>query len=187
MTVKFSVKDAEIGEKILQTMENKLHLRLDKYFRNQKGEEAAVTVKITEKKPVFTVELTLPYGGYQLRAETSDKNGPLAALDSGMDTMERQIAKYKDRISGKGRVQRAAPVSAGAQPAGSEDEEPHDEEYKVVKIKIYEMKPMSIQEAILQMEFLGHSFYVFSNLENAKVCTVYRRNDGNYGLIEPAD
>lgn len=189
MTVRFNVKDAELSEKILQTMESKLHHRLDKYFRIQKGEETVIFVKITEKRPVFTVEITLTYGGYQLRAETSDKNGTIAALDLGMDTMERQITKCKDRVSRKGKLQRAAtePATAGILPKVDIQKTLEDEEYKVVKVKIYEMKPMSVQEAILQMEFLGHNFYVFNNFEDAKVCTVYRRNDGDYGLIEPAD
>ena len=187
MIVKFNVKDAQISERILGTMESKIHMRLDKYFKSKKGEDTVTMVKIAEKKPIFTVEINLAYGGYQLRTEVSEKNGALPALDRALDTMERQITKCKERLSRKGRGQHLSAAGAGQ---GTTDLMPgpeSEDEYKVVRVKIYEMKPMNTQEAILQMEFLGHNFYVFSNIENGKICTAYRRNDGDYGLIEPAD
>ena len=101
----------------------------------------------------------------------------MAALDKSMDVLERQIVKCKTKLA-RGRHQTITQDSS--EPAV--EEEPDN--YPIVRVKTYEMKPLSVQDAILHMNMLGHNFYMFKNSENGKVSTVYRRNDGDYGLIE---
>ncbi len=178
MLVKFNAKDFKISDKTLESMENKIHRRFDKYF-NGKEAEAVFYVKLTDQKKLKEkVELTLPYCGYQLRAEVAEKEGIIAALDKGMDIMERQITRCKTKLS-RNKHQTPELISSDI----DFDEEPS--EYAVVKTKHYELKPMDVQEAILNMNMLGHNFYMFRNLESSKICVVYCRNDGDYGLIEP--
>ena len=180
MLVKFNTKEFKISDSTLESMETKIHRRFDKYFAN-KDENAVFYVKlIDQRKLKEKVELTLPYMGYQLRAEVADKDGIIAALDKGMDIMERQITKAKTKLS---RNLRDTPEAVhGSTDVG----EPEQEKYAVVKSKKYEMKPMSVQDAILNMDLLGHNFYVFANSDDDdETCVVYRRNDGDYGLIEP--
>jgi putative sigma-54 modulation protein len=178
MLVKFNAKDFKISDKTLESMENKIHRRFDKYF-NGKESEAVFYVKLTDQKKLKEkVELTLPYCGYQLRAEVADKDGIIAALDKGMDIMERQITKCKTKLS-RNKHQTPEPVSSDI------DFEEEPSEYAVVKTKKHELKPMSVQEAVMNMNMLGHDFYMFRNSERDAICVVYRRKDGDYGLIEP--
>ena len=178
MLVTFNTKDFKVSDKTLESMESKLHRRFDKYFTGQE-DEPTFYVKLTQQKKLKEkVELTLPYRGYQLRAEVADKDGIIAALDKGLDIMERQISKCKTKLS------RNKHQAADA-PASSIDFEEEPATYTVVKTKQYELKPMDVQEAVLNMNMLGHNFYMFHNVENGKTSVIYRRNDGDYGLIEP--
>ena len=179
MLVKFNTKEFKISEKTLENMEKKIHRRFDKYFSGKDEDNIFFVKLIDQKKLKEKVELTLPYGGYQLRAEVADKDGIIAALDKGMDIMERQITKAKTKLN---RNLRDIPEPL----QGIPEAEAEPETYAVVKSKKYELKPMSVQDAILNMNLLGHNFYVFSNADDGdKTCVVYRRNDGDYGLIEP--
>lgn len=178
MFVKFNVKDFKISDKTLESMESKIHRRLDKYFSG-KEQDPTFYVKLTDQKKLKEkIELTLPYCGYQLRAEVADKDGILAALDKGMDIMERQITKCKTKLA-RNKHQTPEPISSEI------DFQEEPSEYAVVKAKQYELKPMNVQEAIMNMNMLGHSFYMFDNVELGKICVVYRRNDGDYGVLSP--
>ncbi len=178
MLVKFNTKDSKVTDNVLQTMENKIQHRFKRYFAQEPEDATVFTVKIADKKYRYKVELTLPYMGYQLRTETYDDISALAALDKSMDTMERQISKCKTKLA-RNKYQTPEPVAEGV----FFEEEPA--EYEIVKTKVYEMKPLSVQEAILNMNMLGHNFYMFLNRDSNKISTVYRRDDKNYGLIEP--
>ncbi len=173
MLVKINAKNATVYGKDEAVMEKKIEQRFSRYFTD--GDEAVFSVKIREEKIGFKVELTLPYYGYQLRAEASDKLGVIAAFDSAIDIMERRMAKHKDKLLSKKRSHEA-PVAA---------ELPAEDQYELVRTKTYEMKPMSVQDAILNMEVLGHEFYMFFNSDENKLCTVYRRKDGGFGMIMP--
>ena len=188
MNVRFVTKDATLPEAVLRTMERKLHQRLGSYYRNEAADATAVLVKIAEKKHVFKVEINMPYGGQLLRTENEERDSAMPALDKGIDVLERQVKKHKTRMTrhlrdsikpGEDAELLAAEVEVAA-------EEAADEDFRVVKIKRYESKPMTVQDAVLQMELLGQSFYMFHNTDNNKICTAYRRNDGDYGLIELA-
>ena len=177
MTVKFSTKDATVYDKDRKAMEKKLAQRLSRYFAN---DEVEAFVKVSEAKLGFKVEITLPYYGYQMRAEASSNDGLYAAFDGAVDSLERRMNKHKDKI-----ISRKTKATVEDHQDIPEQEEPKEEEFKIVRVKKYEFKPMTTQEAILNMEALGHDFYVFLNAEDDKICTVYRRKDGGYGMVLP--
>ncbi len=179
MLIRFNTKESKVSDHVLEKMEKKIQSRFSKYFVHEAEDATVFYVKITDgKKSQYKVELTLPYLGYQLRTETIDNMSTLAALDKGMDVMERQISKCKTKLA-KNKHQ----IPEVRTNAIDFEEEP--EEYEIVRVKGYEMKPMTVQEAVLNMNLLGHNFYMFLNCETNKVSTVYRRNDGRYGVIEP--
>ena len=187
MNVRFVTKDARLPEDLLRTMEKKLHQRLDSYYRSGEA-DVTVLVKIAEKKHVFKVEINMPYGGQLLRTENEERDSAMPALDKGIDVLERQVKRHKTRMTRHLRdsIKPGEDIELLDIEVEMEAEAADDEDFRVVKIKRYEAKPMTVQDAVLQMELLGHSFYMFHNTENNQICTAYRRNDGDYGLIELA-
>lgn len=179
MLVQFNTKNSNVDGNTLSIMESKAARRFSRYFANEAEDATVLSIKISDKKFRFKVELTLPYYGFILRTETYDDISPVAALDKSMDAMESRMSKSKTKIQkNKHRVIDVAP------PSIPESEEEPDV-YSVVRIKSYEMKPMSVQDAILNMNMLGHTFFVFKNEETNKISTVYRRAEDDYGMIEP--
>ena len=124
--------------------------------------------------------MTMPYLGHTLRTENQEREISLPALDKGIDILERQMKKLRTRL---GRDLRKKPAVAEEAPVLAE-EEAIEEQEKVIRVKRYAAKPMSVDDAILEMDLLGHSFYMFSNIETGNAATVYRRTDGGCGLIE---
>jgi putative sigma-54 modulation protein len=124
--------------------------------------------------------MTMPYLGHTLRTENQEREISLPALDKGIDILERQMKKLRTRL---GRDLRKKPAVAEDAPAIAE-EEAIEEQEKVLRVKRYAAKPMSVDDAILEMDLLGHSFYMFNNIESGNAATVYRRTDGGCGLIE---
>ena len=190
MNIRFVTKDARLPDDVVRTMEKKLHQRLDSYYRSEGADAAVVLVKVAERKRVYKVEINMPYGGQLLRTENEERDNAMPALDKGIDVLERQVKRHKTRMTRNLRDS-IKPGDAEALAAleiedGAVADAAADEDFRVVKIKRYESKPMTVQDAVLQMELLGHNFYMFYNTENKKVCTAYRRNDGDYGLIELA-
>lgn len=175
MLVRFNTKNFKVSDKTLENIESKLHKRLDRYFGE--NDDTVFVVRLTDQKKLMEkVELTLPYLGHTLRAEVADSDGIINALDKGVDIMERQIRKIKTKLSRNIREVPEEPVS--------EDFEAEPDEYSVVKTKTYELKPMGVQEAILNMNMLGHKFYMFKNADDSDVtAVVYKRDDGDYGLL----
>jgi ribosomal subunit interface protein len=126
--------------------------------------------------------------GVILRAE--ERSGdPYTSLDAVLDTMERQIARFKDRRYRRGFQRRAGrPASISEMPLIVEEgniTEPEEDEPQIVRTKQFVVKPMFSEEAVSQMELLGHDFFIFLNAETEILNVVYRRKDGDYGLIEP--
>jgi putative sigma-54 modulation protein len=126
--------------------------------------------------------MTMPYLGHTLRTENQEREISLPALDKGIDILERQMKKLRTRL---GRDLRKKPV-AQEEPAEAapEVEAVEETEEKVIRVKRYAAKPMTVEDAILEMDLLGHSFYMFNNQESGMIATVYRRKDGGCGLIE---
>ena len=167
-------KKVKITNAINDYIENKIG-RLDKYLGNPDEVTATVSVRIKGKDQ--TVEVTIPVKRYILRAE--DTHSDLyAAIDLVTDKLERQIRKNKTRIKKK--------ATKGLEDFSIDFKTEKDEEEngKIVKTKLVEAKPMSTEEAILQMNLLGHTFYVFTNEKTNEVNIVYKRKDNDYGLIE---
>ena len=181
MIVRFVMKDAHDPAAVQETMNKRVHQRMDAYFKEEAKDATVITVRITEQKSTYKVEMTMPYMGHTLRTENQEREISLPALDKGIDVLERQMKKLRTRL---GRDLRKKPVAA---PADVPAEEPEEEEESVVRVKRYAAKPMSVEDAILEMNLLGHSFYMFNNIETGRAATVYRRKDGGCGLIELDD
>ncbi len=174
--MKFNIqgKKVEVTEPIKKYIEEKIG-RLDKYFENPSDVTATVVVRIRGIEQI--VEVTIPIQKMILRAEESHSD-LYAAIDIVSDKVERQIRKNKTRMNKR---------SSKGEDLGfdlSFEETKEEEESSVVKRKVIEMKPMSEEEAILQMELLGHEFFVFRNVETGEIDILYMRKDGNYGIIE---
>lgn len=148
--------------------------KLDKYLKNSDDVRVNVIVKV--KNHEQRVEITIPLKTCILRSEET-KDDFYAAVDKTVDKLERQIRKNKTRIMSKH-------VKTTADFDMSEVASEKEEERKVLKRKVVEVKPMNEDEAILQMELLDHQFYMYKDSETNKVAVVYKRTDGNYGIIE---
>jgi putative sigma-54 modulation protein len=164
--------------------------RLERYLEDITETKVEIRGTTTRSQgPQVVAQLTVTLGnGVILRAE--ERSGdPYTSLDAVLDTMERQVARFKDRYYRRGARRRAGqpaslselPLAAGPGAEGvGEGAEP-----SIVKVKQFLVKPMFSEEAVSQMELLGHDFFVFQNAETERLNVVYRRKDGHYGLIEP--
>ena len=148
--------------------------KLDKYFKED-GVTANVLAIVRGNSQI--VEVTIPTSKFILRSEEENED-LYAAIDLVTDKLERQIRKNKTRLNRN--------IKENIKEFNFDYEINDDEEgkEKVVKRKNIEMKPMDEEEAILEMELLGHSFFVYKDMDTNKVCVVYKRKDGDYGLIE---
>ena len=164
----------KVTDAMKEYIEEKLE-KLNKYLENSENVRASVIVKV--KNHEQRVEITIPLKAFILRSEES-KDDFYAAVDKTIDKLERQIRKNKTRIMSKQvKTNKDFSMSAFA------DEEESDYK-KILKRKKVEVKPMNEEEAILQMELLGHQFYMYKDSDTDQVAVVYKRTDGNYGVIE---
>jgi putative sigma-54 modulation protein len=176
MQISVMGKNLEVTDALRQYAEKKVG-KIGKFFE-QGPMDAQVTLGVERGKHI--VDVTISVDGLLLRGE--EKTGDMyASIDGAIDKIERQIQKHKTRINRKLREGNRVVMTSVPAPA----QEPEVEEHKIVKTKRFAVKPMSVEEAALQMELLGHDFYVFSNADTDEVNVVYRRKDGNFGLIEP--
>lgn len=167
-TRKFSLTD-DVRERVQKKLD-----KLDKFF--PKETEAKVAFK--EEGNKVRVEVTIRKDGAIFRAEESDKE-VYNAIDRVEDVLERQIRKNRTRLEKKMHFAKDTFTDL----SGDDTEE----ELKISKTKQFEISPMSIEEAIMQMNLLSHEFYVFRNFDTGSVNVVYKRKDGSYGVIEPVD
>ena len=165
----------EITEAMESYAKEKL-TKLDKYIEDQ---EAKATVVVKVSGHLHKVEVTIPLKSLILRAEESQEDF-YAAIDLVIDKLERQIRKNKTRIQASKRKEAKDFAYGYIEELDGEDEE----EKAVVKRKKIDLKPMDEEEAILQMELLGHSFYLYIDADSNRPTVVYKRKDGNYGIIE---
>ena len=179
MIIRFVLKDARVPQSIQDTMMKRVHQRMDAYFKDEAEDATVITVRVTQQKSMFKVEMTMPYMGHTLRTENQEREISLPALDKGIDILERQMKKLRTRLS---RDKRRKPTVDEA--AVIPEIEENEEEEKIIRTKRYAAKPMSVEDAILEMDMLGHTFYMFINIESDLPATVYRRKDGGCGLIE---
>ena len=171
-------KNIEITPSLRDYVEKRVG-KVTKYF-DKVGE---ITVLLTVSKGRHIVEVTVPVqGGVLLRGEEATMD-MYTSIDLVVEKLERQIHKYKTKLERRFREGgfRAETVLPGPIPPKAEE----SEEFPVVKTKRFVVKPMDVQEAIMQMNLLNHNFFVFRDADTEEVNVVYRRTDGNYGLIEP--
>lgn len=173
MKITLRGKNIEITEAIEEKVSEKLS-KLDKYFIVSENVEAKVLVRTYPYGQ--KIEVTIPTEYVLLRAEVVDQD-LYNAIDLVIDKLEGQIRKYKTRLNRKSKDNKLAFNLASIEPL-------EDEEDVLVKTKIITPKPMDMEEAIMQMELIGHSFFVYRDTETDAISIVYRRNDGDYGLIE---
>lgn len=168
-------KNLEVTDALKEHVKKRVG-KVDKYF--DVDAEAQVTLSV--ERGIHKVEVTVLINGLILRAEEGT-NDMYASIDLVVDKLERQIAKYKTRINRKARQSGGIRAVQDLPKVEEDNEEP-----KVVRTKRFAIKPMPVEEAILQMNMLGHDFFVFANAQTDDINVVYRRKDGNYGLIEPS-
>lgn len=149
-----------------------------------------VRVAVELQRGRYTVELTCDLDGLVLRSETMD-NDQLAAFDEAFDKIERRLTKHKSKLvrrrkQGPHRGEEPLPTAAAAPAEEQDDETTELEEFHIARIKTHSLKPMSPQEAVLQLEMVGHDFYVFIDDATEQVAVVYKRKNGHYGLIAPS-
>ena len=149
--------------------------KFDKFF----DDNAEMTVSFSRRHDMEMVEVTIRTGGLMFRGEEGDETFAIA-LDKVVDALERQIRKNKTRL--EKRV-RGEGLKIAEEDFSAVEEEP---EFRIRK-KSFPVKPMSVEEAILQMNLLGHSFFMFTDDNSGETCVVYKRKDNDYGLIVPTE
>lgn len=144
--------------------------------------DTEVFVALSAQKDMQKIEVTIPVKGNTIRAEESSTD-MYVSIDLVEEIIERQIRRYRKKLIDK--KQASLSFSQNFIDEGEEDETSYDDEILIVKTKRFAVKPVNPEEACLQMEMLGHNFYVFLNSDTDQVNVVYKRKNGTYGLIEP--
>ena len=173
MRIEIISKNYHLSEDLKNLITKKLS-KFDKYF----DKEASAKIKLTTQGVNETMEITIDAGGCYVRSSyTGDKMNE--NVDKILPKLERQIIKYHDKFGN--RIKKDALNT----PALYEESEIEEKSGNVVKVKKFEVSMTSVQNAIDEMELLNHSFYIFLNGDTNKISVLYKRNDGDYGLIEP--
>ena len=174
MKYKFLCKQVELADSSKEKVIDRIK-KLEKFFDTD--EECKVCV--AEQGDKLKLEITFLYKGFVIRSEAEDRD-LMSAVDECMSNIDRQIRKYKTKLAKRLRSDDFKNYDIGIDNKIDEDKS----DFNVIKVKRVETKPMLVEEAILQMNMLGHDFFVFENPETAKTNIVYKRKDGNYALIE---
>ncbi len=159
-----------------------LSKRLSKVERHF-GSEVGINVLLSKDVEGYGAEVTVPINGLLIRSE--ETAGDLySAIDLAVDKLVRQINRFRKRLVARRQASsiKQMPFVSEIEPAADDADEQNGQ---IVRVKRFDLKPMPAEEAVLQMNLLGHDFFVFTNSESSQVSVVYRRHDGNYGLIEP--
>lgn len=175
ISMKFIIvgRNIEVTPGLRAAVEEKIG-KLDKYF----NPDTEVHVTLSVEKDRQKIEVTIPVKGSIIRSEQVS-NDMYVSIDLVEEIIERQLKKYKNKIVDKQQA------SASFSKAYVENDYTDDEEIKIVRTKKFDIKPMYPEDACIQMELLGHSFFVFCNAETDQVNVVYKRKGDTYGLIEP--
>lgn len=173
MNIKVNGKNIPVTEGLRDAVEKKL-FKLEKFFSPNVNANATLSVQKNKQK----IEVTIPFNGVILRAEEGNDD-MYSAIDLVVDKLERQIRKQKTKLEKR---KYGDALKFQFIPDYSNDD---NNDFKIVKNKKFPVKPMSEEEAILQMELLGHNFFVYTNADTSDINVVYKRKDGQYGLMEP--
>lgn len=174
MRIDYQTKNYKAKESLKAIIDKKLQ-RLDKYF----DDDVDMKVMMRETKDIETMELTIYLGGTMLRAEVSGQIGQTMydLIDIVIPKLEKQIKKHHTILASKSKKFRQKEIVESIK---TEEKQTSS----IVRVKSYDLKPMNDLDAMAEIEMLGHSFYVFLNKDTNKVNVMYKRNDGNYGIIE---
>jgi putative sigma-54 modulation protein len=169
-------KKVQVGQSFTDYAEAKLAKKLDRFF----GADAEAKITVSTIRESIVVELTVRHESLIFRSEqqASDKN---EALDACIDKIIRQIRKNKTK------VEKTLSATAFSEPYDDSDEVEPDDNYAVDRTKRLILVPMTVEEAILQMNLVGHTFFMFKNGESGEVNLVYKRDNGGYSLIEAGE
>lgn len=182
--LKYNIRgeNIEVTPAIRNYTEEKIS-KIEKYLDEETEANAHVNLR-TYSDHTAKVEVTVPLPHVVLRAEETTEN-LYGSIDLVADKLERQIRKYKTKVNRKFRRQHADQIqSVDPELWGGSEEEEHEDGLHIVKTKRFNLKPMSPEEAVLQMELLGHDFFIFRDAETDSKNIVYKRDDGDFGLIE---
>ncbi len=168
-----SGKNIDVTEGLENAVYDKIG-RLEKYFTPET--EVHVTFNVEKERQI--IEVTIPMKGNIIRAEQESAD-MYVSIDLVVDIIDRQLKRYKTKLAEKKQS------SEYFKAEYLEDEDLDDEEIRIIRSKRFAVKPMDPEEACVQMELLGHTFFVFRNSDTDEVNVVYKRKDGAYGLIEP--
>ena len=172
MKVSIFGKQMTVRESLKVMIEKKL-AKFDKFF----GADTEAYVTCRPRKGDKILEITINYGGATFRSEAESETF-ITALDRAIEGLERQIRKNKTRLEKK--------VKSGAFVIEADDDDEYEEESEFeIRTKTFPYKPMSPEEAILQMNLLGHAFFAFVDIDTNDTCVVYKRKEGSYGLLMP--
>lgn len=172
-------ENIEVTPALRDYVENKIE-RVERYFNGDISANANVNLKVYNDKQT-KVEVTIPMKNLTLRAEERHDD-MYAAIDLIVDKLERQIRKHKTKVNRKFREREGAGLYFAN--VTQTETAVNEDEYTVVRTKQFDLKPMDQEEAILQMNMLGHDFYIFTDADSDSTNIVYKRKDGKYGLIE---
>ena len=167
-------RNIDVTQGLREAVEDKLG-KLEKYFTPDT--EAVVT--LSTQREMQKIEVTIPVKGSIIRAEESSTD-MYVSIDLVEEIIERQIKKYRKKL-----IDKKQSAQAFSALFIQEEEDIHDEEIRIEKTKHFDMKPMYPEDACLEMELLGHNFYMFLNAETDQISVVYKRKANSYGLIEP--
>ena len=173
MRITITGRNIELTEGLKAAVEDKLG-KLEKYF----APDTEVFVTLSVEKERQKIEVTIPVKGNIVRSEQVS-NDMYVSIDLVEEVIERQLKKYKKKLISKQQN------AASFRKEFIEKETDVDDEIRIIRTKRFDMKPMYPEDACVQMELLGHNFFVFCNAESEEVNVVYKRNGNTYGLIEP--
>ncbi len=172
----------DVQESMREYVTSKL-TKLERFFHRL----IDTTVTFRMERGRVKVEATTTASGIVIRGEAIAHDWR-TAVDSVMDKLERQVKKYKGKLEGRGALKASEippPEAVSSSLIPSSEKSDEEEEGEVVRTKEFVLRPMSVEDAILQMEMLGHSFFIFKDMDKDKVQVIYKRSDGDYGLIDP--
>ena len=175
MQYTFNGKNIEVTNGMKNAVYEKIG-KLERYF--SPDTEVHVTMAV-ERNNIHKIEITIPVKGNILRAEEQSED-MYSSIDLVQDVLERQVKKYRSKLTGL----RSNRDGGKASPVVSEPDM-EEEQIRIERVKQFAVKPMDPEEACIQMDLLGHNFYVFRNSDTDEVNVVYKRHDDSYGLIEP--
>ena len=141
--------------------------------------ETEMYIRMRREKEQRIVEITVPMNGVTLRAEAASEDNLFQSIDKALAKLERQILRHRTKLEKRLREDIPAEIPEFI------EEAPEQGERKIVRTKTYTTRPMHVEDAILQMELLGHSFFVFVNVDTNRTNVLYLRKEGNLGLLEP--